>query len=153
MMSYRIEDVINWYLSKSPMSPKKLQKILYYAYAWTLTIKNDSVDRLDNKLFEAEIEAWVHGPVIEKVYRRYRDRGFNDIPQYIDEIPTFDEETEDILQQVWDEYGDYTGNQLESITHQEDPWIVAREGYQPLDRCNEIITDESIFQYYIQRME
>jgi uncharacterized phage-associated protein len=153
MTSPQLNNVINWFLSKESMSPKKLQKILYYAYSWDLVLKNESPDEITHRLFPENFEAWVHGPVIDVVYRRFRDRGYMDIPQYTDEIPQFDEETEDILEQVWEEYGKYNGNQLESITHQEDPWITAREGYQPLDRCNEVISDETIFEYYIQQVE
>ncbi len=151
-MAYNLQDVINWFLAKDAMSPKKLQKILYYAYAWNLTIKNDSVDELNDKLFDATFEAWVHGPVIDEVYHQYKDKGYNNIPRYTGNTIEFDEDTEDVLEQVWQEYGSYTGNQLENITHQEDPWITARQGYLPLDRCNEPITDESIYNYYIQQM-
>lgn len=153
MASNQLNNVINWFLSKEGMSPKKLQKILYYAYSWDLVMKNESKDDINHTLFPENFEAWVHGPVIDEVYRRFRDRGYLDIPRYKDAIPQFDEETLDILEQVWSEYGNYTGNQLESITHQEDPWIKARKNYQPLDRCNEIITAESIFEYYIQQVD
>ncbi|MNG32804.1 hypothetical protein D3C84_1188980 [compost metagenome] len=47
-------------------------------------------------------------------------------------------------------YGDYTGNELESLTHQETPWKKAREGFQPLDRCTNEIRDEDMFEQYIQ---
>lgn len=150
---YNLEDVINWFLSKDSMSPKKLQKLLYYAYSWTLTLQNEDVDDLGNKLFASKFEAWVHGPVIPSVYQDYRGYGYQNIPQKIENGIIFDDEIEDVLQQVWEEYGDYTGNQLETITHQEDPWLNAREGYSPVERCNVPITDEDIFEYYIQQVE
>lgn len=150
---YDLEDVINWFLSKDSMSPKKLQKLLYYAYSWTLALQNDDVESLDNKLFDARFEAWIHGPVIPSIYQQFRFYGYHDIPQYTETKIKFNEEIEDILQQVWDEYGNYTGNQLETITHQEDPWLNAREGYSPVERCNVPITDEDIFEYYIQQVE
>lgn len=150
---YLKEDVIKWFLSKDSMSPKKLQKLLYYAYSWFLTIQNESVNELENRLFDEEFEAWVHGPVIYSVYDNYRHLGYRPIDRYEGELPIFDEETEDILNQVWDVYGHFTGNELETITHQEDPWMKARSGYSPLERCNEEISDESIFEYYIQRVE
>ncbi|GIP63381.1 hypothetical protein J32TS6_19360 [Virgibacillus pantothenticus] len=150
---YNLEDVINWFLSKDSMSPKKLQKLLYYAYSWTLTLQNEDVDDLGNKLFASKFEAWVHGPVIPSVYQDYREYGYQNIPQKTENEIIFDDEIEDVLQQVWEEYGDYTGNQLETITHQEDPWLNAREGYSPVERCNVPITDKDIFEYYIQQVE
>ncbi|WP_026582113.1 Panacea domain-containing protein [Bacillus sp. J33] len=151
-MAYETQDVVNWFLAKEAMTPKKLQKILYYAYSWTLTLENDDVRNLDNKLFEADFEAWVHGPVIREVYEYFREYGYREIEKYEGEIPEFSHDIEGILEDVWEEYGSYTGNELESITHQEAPWLKAREGYSPLERCTEVITDESIFSYYIQRV-
>lgn len=152
-MTYPLSDVIKWFLAQESMSPKKLQKLLYYSYAWFLTLQNESSDELDNKLFDAEFEAWVHGPVIYSVYDQYRHKGYQPIERYEGEIPDFDEETLDVLEQVWNVYGSYTGNEMESITHQESPWQNARSGYSPLDRCNEVISDEDIFNCYVERLE
>lgn len=150
---YKVDDVINWFLSKDSMSPKKLQKILYYAYSWTLTLENEDSDSLENKLFNERIEAWVHGPVIPKIYFDYKQYGYQDIPKYNGETPEFSEDIESILEQVWDEYGHFSGNELESITHQETPWINARHGYSPLERCEELINDKDIFNYYIRSVD
>ncbi|MGM8213155.1 Panacea domain-containing protein [Virgibacillus sp. W0430] len=149
---YSVDDVIDWFLSKGSMSPKKLQKLLYYAYSWTLTLENEDTESLDNKLFDERFEAWVHGPVIPKVYREYSFLGYNNIPRIEGDIPVFQEDIESILNQVWEVYGDYTGDELESITHQESPWLNARSGYKPLDRCNETIKDEDIFECYGARL-
>lgn len=152
-MAYQLDDVIKWFLSRDEMSPKKLQKLLYYAYSWFLTLENESSEELENRLFEEEFEAWVHGPVIYSVYDHFRHLGYHAIPKFEGETPTFDEDTEDVLEQVWEVYGHYTGNQLESITHQESPWLNARKGYSPLDRCNVAISDKDIFECYVKRLE
>ncbi|MEH7503302.1 type II toxin-antitoxin system antitoxin SocA domain-containing protein [Neobacillus drentensis] len=152
-MAYQLVDVINWFLSKESMSPKKLQKLLYYAYSWFLTLQNESSEDLENRLFVAEFEAWVHGPVIYSVYDQFREKGYRPIEQFQGNIPVFDAETTDILEQVWEEYGHFTGNELESITHQESPWIRAREGFSPLDRCDVAISDRDIFECYVERLE
>lgn len=152
-MPYQIEEVINWFLARSSMTPKKLQKILYYAYSWYLTLENENEEELENNLFDYKFEAWVHGPVIPRVYQIYREMGYNEIPKYHGELPQFDADTEEILEQVWEVYGGYTGNELESISHQESPWLNARDGYGPLDRCDVKISDRDIFQCYIQRVQ
>lgn len=151
-MSYTTKEVIDWYLAKESMTQKKLQKILYYAYAWYLTLQNEDQDHLDQKLFKNNFEAWVHGPVIPNVYHAYKNNGYNEIPKHTGEVAAFDQDTLDILEQVWDVYGGYNGNELESITHQEDPWLNARKGYGPLDKCTEQIEDKEIFDYYLQRL-
>ena len=69
----RVSKVANFYLSKQSMSPKKLQKILYYAYAWTLALLNDDEEHLNNRLFDSKFEAWVHGPVLPEVFATNRD--------------------------------------------------------------------------------
>src|SRR3989344_4790521 len=60
------------------LSNKKLQKLLYYAQAWSLVLK-------DNKIFDDKIEAWVHGPAIPLVYATFKDFGFKDIDIKFDE--------------------------------------------------------------------
>ncbi|MCX67229.1 DUF4065 domain-containing protein [Listeria monocytogenes] len=149
---YNADQVADWFLCRKAMTPKKLQKMLYYAYAWTLTLTNDDADDLKNKLFEEKFEAWVHGPVIPEIYHKYKDHGYNKI-SVREETVTFDnEDIEDVLKQVMSVYGGYDGNELESITHQEEPWQEAREGYGPLDSCSETISDETIYNTYIKRV-
>lgn len=149
---YELDDVVQWFLSKGSMSPKKLQKLLYYAYSWTLTLTNESIDDLRNKLFEENFEAWVHGPVIPEVYQRFKHYGYADI--VLDEVHNvkFDEDIENILNQVWDVYGGYSGNELESITHQEKPWLIARNGLPVLEPSRNKISDVDIFSYYLKEM-
>lgn len=147
--------VANWFLTKESMTLKKVQKLVYYAYSWYLILMNEKVDDLKNKLFDEKIKAWVHGPSIPMLYNEFKEHKYNSIPKINDfnEQEYFNLDTIDILNQVWDEYGHYSANQLESITHQEDPWIKARKGFGPLDSCNETISDKEIFSYYIKQMK
>lgn len=144
-----INDVVSFFLCKSAMSPKKLQKLLYYAYAWTLAILNDNADDLHTRLFNNRIEAWVHGAVIPEIYEQYKQCGWSDIPQTnnFDKM-LFSEDEIDILNQVWNVYGSYTGNQLEEICHKETPWIEARSGLPPYASSNNLISDRTMFIYY-----
>lgn len=149
---YNIQDIINWFLSRQAMSPKKLQKMLYYAYAWTLTLMNENEDELNTRLFDAKFEAWVHGPVVKSVYDKYKENGSQEIPK-LDTIYEMKDNDEivDILEQVMDIYGGFNGNQLENITHQEEPWKNARKDLQPYEATNNVIPDKDMFRYYIQR--
>lgn len=146
--------VVNWFLSQESMTPKKIQIMVYYAYAWVLTIMNDSVDNLQFRLFGNPIEAWVHGPVVKKLYDRYSNYGYNEIcksensnSQSIKEINK-NPDILDILQQVYEVYGNYSANELESIIKQEYPWQHAREGVSPIESSHNIICDRDMFIYY-----
>lgn len=151
---YDVMKVVNWFLSQESMTQKKIQKMVYYAYAWTLTIMNNSVDNLQFRLFDDPIEAWVHGPAIKKLYDRYSNYGYNKIDQSeISDIQSVNilkqnPDILDILTQVYEVYGNYNANELESITNQEYPWQHAREGLSPIEPSNNIICDRDIFIYY-----
>ncbi|EAD0716504.1 DUF4065 domain-containing protein [Listeria monocytogenes] len=149
---YTAKDLANWFLAHESMTPKKLQKMLYYAYAWTLTLTNEKEDDLSNKLFPEKFEAWVHGPVVPEIYQEYKGYGYTNIPKCESEIDIDNKDIKSILDQVMSVYGKFDGNDLESITHQEEPWKEAREGYGPLDSCSEIISDETMYKTYIKRI-
>ena len=149
---YKIEDIANYFLAKESMTPKKLQKILFYAYSWFLTIENESVNELENRLFENKFEAWVHGPVVVTIYQKYKDYGFWDIPKYKGDLTNFPESVISILDEVWEVYGAYSGHDLESITHREDPWKKARIGCDVFERSNHLISDTDIYKYYTAQM-
>lgn len=146
---YKVNDVINFFLSRASMSPKKLQKMLYYAYSWTLALLNESAEDIHFRLFNERFEAWVHGPVIPEVYAEHKTYGWMDIDKIdSNNDSVFQSDVLDILNQVWDVYGEYTGNELEEISHKERPWRVARSNLPAYEICRERISDQEIFKYY-----
>ena len=146
---YTVDNIADFFLSKESIYPKKLQKLVYYSYAWSIALLNDSPENIQFKLFESDVEAWVHGPVVPELYRKYKDFGWQEIPQVKDfDESIFASEILDILQQVWDVYGGFTGNQLEAISHKEMPWIEARKGIPVCMASSEIISDKNMFIYY-----
>lgn len=147
-----ITDAKNWLLSKESMSPKKLQKMLYYCYAWGLVLLNENPDELENKIFDAEFEAWVHGPVHRGTYFEHREYGYQEIPKVNDFNLEFSVDELDVLNQVYEVYGGYSANELESITHQEQPWLEKREGLEAYEGTDRVISDETIFRYYVKQL-
>lgn len=147
-MKYSSIEIAHWFLNKESMSPKRLQKLLYYAYSWVLTLTNDDDNELENRLFDDKFEAWVHGPVLRDIYNEYRKYGYNDINKYDGDLPKFSSEIQDILNQVWDVYGNFSADQLESLTHQEYPWKNARKGLSPVEASDNVIDDKDIFNCY-----
>lgn len=152
---YTAYTIADYFLCNIPaLTNKKLQKLVYYAYAWHLVLSNDSVNDLDSRLFENEFEAWVHGAVTPKLYNKYKVYGSGIIPVQREEIGEFKFSTdeEDILRQVIDVYGKYNGNELESINHQELPWKNARKGLGQYEPSHNLISDTDIYKYYSERL-
>ena len=148
-----IYKVAQWFLSKMPMSGEKLQKLCYYAYAWYIVFFNDA-EAIKNEediktLGDDCFEAWIHGPVCRRLYNKYRQYECENIPAEA-EKPILDGNITDLLNQVWDIYGSLTADQLEHLTHQEDPWKIAREGVPFGEACTKKITVSSIFTYYLK---
>jgi uncharacterized phage-associated protein len=136
-----IFELANAFLSMGPQSPKKLQKLCYYAYAWYLAYN-------DEELFENHFEAWVHGPVDPNLYKEYRSKGYsewNSIPQYVGLV---DPDAKSIAEWVYNAYGNFSATDLEALTHKELPWIDARQGIDPWERSNAPILSENIKKFY-----
>jgi len=127
------------------MTNLRLQKLVYYAQAWSLAI-------LDEEIFEDDFEAWVHGPVIPSLYEKYEGSNWNPIPRPTSEITlSINRRSREILDEVWDTYGQFSAKGLENIVRGEDPWIDARRGCNSGDFCREVISKDVIRAYYAER--
>lgn len=150
---HTVNDIANWFLKNTEkITNKKLQKLVYYAYAWYLAFNNESSDELQNRFFENKFEAWVHGCVYPSLYAEYRQYGSEYIPPNEDEPASFSEDDLDVLTQVNEVYGGFNGNELESICHGEAPWINARKGYGPYEPSHAAISDVDIYEFYVAKM-
>lgn len=124
------------------ISPLKLQKLVYYAQAWSLVLRGEP-------LFFQPIQAWPHGPVVYDVWNAYRDYKHTAIPQLdVCDLVDFTEDELDVLDEVWNAYGELSARQLENLTHSESPWIEARKGLDPSEKSQEVISHESMKSYY-----
>lgn len=142
-----IFDVANFFLkivdrdSGSTITPLKLQKILYYAQGYHLAY-------YDKELFSEDFQAWAHGPANEDIYEKYKEYGFNSIPSPVEEIPEIEDSKCDFLNDIWQTFGIYDGKYLEEQTHKEKPWIEARKGYAPGEKCQVIIPKDSMKEFF-----
>jgi uncharacterized phage-associated protein len=97
----------------------KLQKLLYYAQGFHLAI-------FDKPLFNEEIYAWQHGPVCPDIYHLYKSNGSNVI-KYLNEGIDFNSILNDdqieLLDEVYDTFGQYSAWKLRDMTHEEPTWI------------------------------
>lgn len=121
------------------ISNLKLQKLLYYAEAWSLVIR-------DQSLFAEDFEAWVHGPVVPIVFRRFKPYRWNEIDEEV--TPVADKALAAHLLEVLRAYGHLTPNQLERLSHSEQPWKDARGNLDPIAASNEVISKQSMKEFY-----
>jgi len=120
---------------------KKLQKLLYYAQAWYLALKN-------KPLFTEDIQAWVHGPAIPSIYEQYKKFGYENIHMAINKKDIAALIDDDLLSEVWKVYGKYDAEYLETLTHNEKPWQKAREGLNAGDASTNVISKEEMQNFY-----
>ncbi len=118
----RANDVAIYFLSLSDtqegefISNLKLQKLLYYAQGVHLALHN-------TQLFNENIEAWAHGPVVPEVYRKYKTYGDNPLHlQDTEEVLNFSTNEQEVLDEVYQVYGQFSAWKLREMTHDEDPW-------------------------------
>lgn len=131
------------------LSVLKLHKLLYYAEAWHAAF-------YDAALFEDDFEAWVHGPVCRPVFKRFRDRDKLMYSEVLEEDLSMEaiggitpyETVNAHVENVLETYGAFSGSQLEQLTHREDPWRIARGDRAPYEPCSNLITKESMRDYY-----
>lgn len=119
------------------VTPLKLQKLLYFAQAASLALYN-------KKLFTEEIQAWKYGPVVPNLYHQYKDHLNHPITKARGNYSEIDdEETQELIQGVWELFDKYSSGELVEITHQHEPWkSVFKEGE------NKVIPVEIIKEYY-----
>lgn len=56
----------------------------------------------------------------------------------------------DVIDQVCDTLGEFSGNELSQRTHREDPWRDARGDLLPAAPSKELISKDAILSYYGQ---
>lgn len=122
---YNAIDIANWFLNENRkqmnfedsefITNLKLQKLLYYAQGCYLAKKDES-------LIKEDFLAWEHGPVIRKIYDKFRAYGANGIQYEEDYDDNLDEDTKVLLKKVYNKFGQYTAWKLRDMTHQETPW-------------------------------
>ena len=144
--------VAEYFVSKAnqegkSLTNKKIQKLAYYAQAWSLAINN-------KKIFDEKIEAWVHGPVVRTIYDAYKRYGFSSFQKVVDEslVTGISEVDKKILDNVWKVYGKFDSSYLEMLTHSESPWQDARAGLDATENSEIEITPDSMREYYSKKL-
>ncbi|MGO4135016.1 Panacea domain-containing protein [Rhizobium brockwellii] len=141
-----VRDVAEYILrSRGEMTAMKLQKLVYYAQAWSLVWD-------ERPLFDESIQAWANGPVCRSLYSAHH-RQFSVVPGSIlpaVAIPQLDDRARATIDAVMKFYGDKSAQWLSDLTHLEMPWRRAREraGVPDGAQCEEEITLADMHEYY-----
>lgn len=123
------------------LTNKKLQKLLYYAQAWSLAINK-------TPLFADPIEAWIHGPVVPSVYHRYKKYGSRPIEEKPRKNEPLLASHKEIIDEVWRVYGKYDADYLELLTHSEAPWINTRHELDCQEASSKVIPHSLMKAFY-----
>ena len=98
------------------ITPLKLQKLVYYCQGFHLAM-------FDQNLFNDEIQAWLHGPVVEDLYHHFKSAGDNIVePPHDINLDLFTSEQLELLDEVIESYGQFSAWRLRNMTHEESPW-------------------------------
>jgi len=134
-------DVACYILEKQgEMTAMKLQKLVYYAQAWSLVWD-------ESPLFTEPIQAWANGPVVPALYEKHRGQ-FK--VKAIDggNTENLSDNEKDTIDKVLDFYADHTSQWLSDLTHSESPWVDAREGLKSGERGKQEISLAAMAEYY-----
>lgn len=102
----------------SPVTPMKLQKLIYFIFKQYYKEKNC-------RLFVEDFLAWPYGPVVQSVYDEFRSFGANNITKFAKDSQgnvfmaseSADPDLSRIINSVWTRYLGVDGIQLSRITH------------------------------------
>ena len=110
------------------LTPMQIIKLVYISHGFSLAM-------LRRPLLNEEVEAWRYGPVIPSLYRRFKKFGSREVDELLP--PAFfglrteqlDPQDKQLLDAVFDKYGNLNGIQLSHLTHRRGtPWA---ESYSP----------------------
>ena len=97
-------------------------------------------------LFNEAIEAWQYGPVVPELYHAYKLFGNTPLPQpHRETVNLFTQPEQELLNQIYYEYGQFSAWRLSDMTHQETPWRST-----PI---NGIISHEILKSYFQTQLE
>lgn len=133
---------------KRDISPIKLQKSLYFCFAYwgghvrkSLLPETEITIEKSDWLFDENIEAWVYGPVVPDVYHEL------DLDSYKDEnLFKGNEDVQEFINGILDDIISVSDFKLVEVSHSDQCWI---DKFDPnAEHHNEVIDKESIIEEY-----
>lgn len=145
-------DVASFFIKKDyerstpSITQKKLQKLVYYAQAWSLVF-------LDRPLFDGELQAWRHGAVELSLRSEFKNYTYKILPKPDGDETNWTPEDEIVLDEVWKIYGALSADELEELNHNEMPWLNARGDLPVRAKSQAPISEEDLKFYYSHFVE
>ena len=125
---YDVDKIANWFIwyneyirdfeneDTDDITNMKLQKLLFYAQSAFLAIKGVP-------LFNNNILAWEHGPVIPEIYDKFKINGNKGITEYNEnDLKDISKDDVNLLIDVYNLFGEYSAWGLRNLTYSENPW-------------------------------
>lgn len=123
--------------SSELLSNMKLQKLLYYQQGFHLAY-------FGTPLFDEDIVAWQYGPVVPIVYDTYKEFGRAGIEPQGEPLSLDSEKEENLFNEVFEVYNQFSAAGLVTQTHSESPWIdTPKQG---------VISQELMRTFFLQRL-
>jgi uncharacterized phage-associated protein len=151
-------EFVRQYGAANSLDHLKLQKLVYFTQGWWLAFKGEEL------LFDRP-QVWRYGPVFQSLYNALAGRGREPIrepsgnnPFGVGEAatlegPAFEAERE-LVQWVWNEYGNLSGTQLSDITHAPGtPWREIAEKNKFRVPLNTEIPEDLDWKYFAKLAE
>ncbi|MCY4260468.1 MAG: DUF4065 domain-containing protein [Rhodobacteraceae bacterium] len=128
------------------LTPMQIIKLVYLCHGWMLGLYR-------RPLIEDDVEAWRYGPVIRRLYGAVKHYRSDPIAKPLmpeadvaDALAAFDKDERNIMDQVFNIYGKYTGIELSKLTHAPGtPWSEIRSAD---DTGWEVIPDHLIKDHF-----
>lgn len=144
-----IFDVAKYFLSSVNMEESgegitnlKMQKLCYYAQGFFLALYG-------KRLFHNNIEAWMYGPVVPDLYEKTKTYEKNPIPldAFLQDFPKLEKNEKDILDEIFQVYGQFSAWKLADMTHKESPWLDYK------DAEDKIIPDKALTEFFKTKLK
>ena len=117
--------VANYFLTKvnaeegEVITNLKLQKLAYY-------VQSASLAFFEVPLFNEDLEAWKHGPVVPELYRSFKKHGSNSLPRARNvAVDCYSPHDRKLMDDVYAFFGQFAAWKLRDMTHEETPWLEA----------------------------
>lgn len=159
-MAHSVLAIANEFLARASaadgsLTPMHLQKLCYFAHGFNLALAHGKPLTADR------VEAWEFGPVFPVLYDALKGYGARAIPEQIHinnwakaesvrgpiVIESFEDDEQEIIEGVFDTYGDIEAFKLSALTHEPgSPW---EKVYRPGQK-NLVIPNSLIEEYFVE---
>lgn len=140
-VNHDAREIANWFIIYGDLlNPMQIIKLVYMSHGWMLGLQ-------DRPLFRQNAAAWRYGPTIPDLFHELKIYGNLPVENPIKGVveQTLDDIEVDIIQQVNELYGGFSGVRLSRITHVDgSPWHQIWTKY----KRNAIIPNGVIKEYY-----